>query len=365
MTIPDKRPHLIGIGVLLMAAATVMAVEVSPRPDTEAQIKYRHIPAAAPGFAWRGYVAPAPAGGMKLEWSGSGMDVRFKSATARLRFHAPSNSQYWIKVDDGAFVCYPVQPVIDLSPVLKPAKGNIHRLVLIKKTEPPNGVDLLDGMEIDQGGSVLTPSPDWPSRRILFLGDSITVGMQCPKSGETDVMGTYAWLLGAKFNADIRMVAVSGVGVFKGWRNQPFADEWNRVMSDVAAGNTAIPSSWQPDLIVFNLGTNDASREVKETDFQPAMKRLVVTVTGRYPKAAILVLVPWTYGCYPAALQTVVNQVHAELGATIKLVPAGPQGWVVAGGMSDNTHPNLKGHQVAAQKLLPFIANIMNWRDGN
>jgi hypothetical protein len=91
------------------------------------------------------------------------------------------------------------------------------------------------------------------------------------------------------------------------------------------------------------------------------MKELITSVAKYYSNSKILVMVPWTYGCYRNDLESLVQNLKAEIPGGIYFADADKQTWVPENGMSDNTHPNLAGHEVAADKLIPIIEDITHW----
>jgi lysophospholipase L1-like esterase len=317
------------------------------------------VPHTDSSIAYAGFVHPEGTSGQSalVKWSGSGFTCRFRSSLCRLRFAAPSGSQYWVKVDGSPFTECALTPVMDLTPKLA-ADHDVHELQLVKKTEPDTGVDSFLGIELSPDGKLLPVTR--PERTILFLGDSITVGMGAGLKQETDALRSYAWLTGQHFKAEPRLVALSGVGLFEGWRTPLFGVEWQQVAAQVSDAATE-PLSWQPDLIVVNLSTNDKSKGVAGTDVAASMKALLVDVRQRCPKATILVMVPWSYGCYREELRAVVDGLATAGDALIHFVAAEPGTWVPEGGMRDNTHPNTKGHQHAAKMLIPAIESAMKW----
>ncbi len=155
-------------------------------------------------------------------------------------------------------------------------------------------------------------------------------------------------------------MALSGVGLFEGWRPILFNVEWQQATAQASTAD-ATALSWQPELIVVNLSTNDKSKGVAGTEVANSMKALLVDVRLRCPAAVILVMVPWSYGCYREELRGIAGELAGAGDARIHFVNTDPGAWVPEGGMRDNTHPNTMGHQHAAKMLIPVIESAMNW----
>lgn len=120
------------------------------------------------------------------------------------------------------------------------------------------------------------PVPDRPYK-IEFIGDSITSGEGVFGARQEEdwipiwfgAVNNYAMLTANALNADYRVISESGWGVLTGWDNNPKNNipEYYEKICGILTGekNEALGAlrendfdSWQPDIIVVNLGTNDA-----------------------------------------------------------------------------------------------------------
>ena len=99
-----------------------------------------------------------------------------------------------------------------------------HTLTITKLTEPRYGAALLTKLWLEAGGKWL-PAPDSPGersgRRILLLGDSLTVGWGSTETAATcngvtaesqDSAQTYGALAAAALGADAQIIGSSGIG---------------------------------------------------------------------------------------------------------------------------------------------------------
>jgi lysophospholipase L1-like esterase len=112
--------------------------------------------------------------------------------------------------------------------------------------------------------------------RFEFIGDSITSGEGAiGAKTETDwvpmffsAIDNYSYMTAEALNAEYRIVSQSGWGVLTGWDNNPHTNipEYYEKVCGVLSGekNEALGAfkendfdSWQPDVVVVNLGTND------------------------------------------------------------------------------------------------------------
>jgi len=109
-----------------------------------------------------------------------------------------------------------------------------------------------------------------------FIGDSITSGEGAiGAKAEEDwismwfsAINNYSAMTADALNADYRIVSQSGWGVLTSWDNNPYANipEYYEKVCGILTGekNEALGAfkendftSWQPDIVVVNLGTND------------------------------------------------------------------------------------------------------------
>eukprot|EP00935_MAST-01C_sp_MAST-1C-sp1_P000997 g997.t1 len=132
-----------------------------------------------------------------------------------------------------------------------------HQLTVWKATED-NGINYFHSFVLPQGG-FLEP-PQRPSRRLEFIGDSDTTGF-CVSSASsnasrcqcvTDSYPTWSAELSRRFEAEMRVQAVSGWGVGAGAQPiQQVLDFTNGI------AHRWDYSTWTPDAVVILIGAND------------------------------------------------------------------------------------------------------------
>lgn len=126
---------------------------------------------------------------------------------------------------------------------------------------------LLYGFELDAGAMVLPAGPTL-SRRLEYVGDSITVGAgaegappgQCPYSSFLEHnTGTWDRFICANFSANCSVVAWSGKGLYANANGQgELMPEYFR--QTLGAGNYTTDWDFKrftPEAVIINLGTND------------------------------------------------------------------------------------------------------------
>ena len=108
--------------------------------------------------------------------------------------------------------------------------------------------------------------PPLPTRKIEFLGDSITAGF-CNECKHPDVTipnreaygATWDFQIGGILNAQVHTAAWSGLGMVRNCcgGNTTMPSIFSRSLATRNADNTWNWELWKPDALVVNLGTND------------------------------------------------------------------------------------------------------------
>lgn len=146
-----------------------------------------------------------------------------------------------------------------------------HKIRVYKITEA--SATSLGFVSLKTDGYFLNKPIDRPLK-IEVYGDSITAGYRNMRStpqetaDEMDVQNgcmTYAWLAAEELNAEINVIAQSGIGIYSAWGN-PFIlkDNWNKTyLSSIDFLSTPDGNPlWDfelyiPDIVLINIGTND------------------------------------------------------------------------------------------------------------
>jgi hypothetical protein len=249
-----------------------------------------------------------------------------------------------------------------------------HRLVIARRSEAQLGAVRVCAVTAP-GGRLLPPPPPRP-HQLLILGDSISAGYgnlcEGPKDGapllRADGTLTYGALSAQSLDADVRIVAWSGLGL---WRN-----------GDGTFEHT-LPQRWaevaQPgrlDAVVVNLGTNDFRQEaVDDGAFVDTYVRLVSGLLGSYRGCHVfLALGPMLsdalpQGAGPGAGQLshalrLLQQTQQRLadrgwGQQVHLLRFATQDGRL--GFGCDYHPNLATHRQMARTLTEALQRTLGW----
>ncbi|MBE6754352.1 MAG: GDSL family lipase [Ruminococcaceae bacterium] len=221
-------------------------------------------------------------GPLPLFWSGSGIEMNIRGCTA---VYADVETDYnvfcqWVTVEvNGAFVARMPVPKGRTKLCLicgRDDENAVSRVRLYKDVQPmPDDQAaclLIHGIETD--GALLAP----PKRklRMEFIGDSYTSGEGAYGAlGEADWIPmwfsgsiTYPNLVAKALDADFHIVSQCGWGIVSGFDNNPASTvpsiydkvcgaAYGERNAALGAANDWDFSSWQPDVVIINLGAND------------------------------------------------------------------------------------------------------------
>ncbi|WP_339275282.1 SGNH/GDSL hydrolase family protein [Paenibacillus sp. FSL W8-0426] len=239
-------------------------------------------------------------------------------------------------------------------------------------------------------------------RKIEFIGDSITSGEGAIGARQEEdwipmwfsAIQNYTFLTAAALDAEYRVISQSGWGVMTSWDNNPHGnipDYYEQVCGlltgetnrELGAANLHDFSSWQPDVIVVNLGSNDGGAfrtpawkdpvtgqvhkqrlnddgSFNEDDlaaFERAAERFLDKLRDNNAKAWIV----WAYGMLgspmmPAIYRAVDRYVHrtGDRKVSIFQLPDTTQAT-----MGARSHPGESSHRRAAEALSDYLEGII------
>lgn len=206
-------------------------------------------------------------------------------------------------------------------------------------------------------------------RRIEFLGDSLTCGygvLAEPtvaefNTFEEDSTCTAPYIVGRELKADIRTICLSGKGMVCNCNGERFdhraCDFFKYDDFDGTLHNFAL---WEPQLLVINIGTNDAWGGASEEEYIDEMRKFVVFVNEVYPKTKIL----WLCGMlgdkyFASGLSKLIRELGGAKNGYYMLRFDGIENH--DGETGGGGHPNVHAQIRFAKALLKQIRLIMGW----
>lgn len=306
--------------------------------------------------------AQALADGTKLlSWAGTTINTRFTgpSVTASMQVTDGKPVNFFQITLDGNVEVRAVEATDTNQTFTALTPDGNHELSVTKLNEAMDGELIFGGFTPADGGSLL-PTRTLSGRRIEFIGDSITCGYgnegyittkmltdstnadQNSLRSCTDFLGKdvyevssayLAWgpVVARNFSADWRLICWSGKGVYRNADNTTtdlMPDVYNRSVA-TDSNTTYDMSSWVPQAVVINLGTNDFGSVAQSNSggppdidkFMANYIRLLKQVRKNYPSAWIFLATgPMLSDYYPTtfkALTTMretLNKIIAKAG---------------------------------------------------
>ena len=283
-------------------------------------------------------------------------------------------------------------------------ENEVKNVKIVKDTQAMNGDEdcSLSILRIKFDGEFL-PVEEKPLK-IEFIGDSITSGEGCIGAKEENdwipmwfsAIKNYSFMTAEALNADYRVISESGWGVLTSWDNNPqfnipkyyekvcglLTGEKNKALG---AFNHNDFSSWQPDIVVVNLGTNDGGafnspewkdentgktykQKLKEDgsydeddlkSFENAVINFLKELRENNKNAHII----WVYGMLgipmmPAIYRAIDSYIKKSCDKKVSIFQLPNTTDKTVG---SRCHPGVLAHEKASKELTSYIKEILNW----
>jgi lysophospholipase L1-like esterase len=236
----------------------------------------------------------------RFAWSGTTVLARFTGSSIGVRLGGPAN-YFDIRID-GALQPMPLATAANKQdyPLATNLAAGPHELSVYRRTEARQGESTFLGLILDAAGALLPPPPP-AARRLEIVGDSTTTGYgveganaNCPFTPATENYDvTYGAVTARAVAAELVTIAWTAKGMYRN-----FAGDMTDTIPALYArtlGVAASPpwdfSSWIPDAVVINLGSNDFEQGDPGQPFVTTYTAFVRRVRQNYPKAFILCVV--------------------------------------------------------------------------
>ena len=244
------------------------------------------------------------------------------------------------------------------------------------------------GFILDQGKSLVAP-PALPSRKIEFIGNSITCGYgnEGVKKEEHFEYETenhyysYASITARNLDAQHWVVARSGIGAYRNYDGPKTGNPESNMLAQyeytgyaydpkVRQEPTFLKEKWdfsryQPDLVCINLGTNDLSTPNYDLSLlKQNYQKLLKMVREHNPKAKIVLLTcSMLYNEELKLAKQLLDELTAEAKkAGDKEVYRFDMNHIDGERYYGNDwHPNIYQDEKMASELTPFLRSLMQW----
>ena len=332
-------------------------------PARAAAVPASMVEASGPHFLLSGRLDTRDPRGPVLVWQGSQASIDFEGASLALDFDRALGQNFFdVSVDQQVWVAAvpPGGPTRLSCPL--PLSAGRHHLSLQKRDEASAGSVQFRGIEVAGGTRTWRPASPAHPLAMEFYGDSITAGA-CDEDGASDqwedrsthnALKSYAALTADAFGADSRNISVSGIGVVKGWDTVIESQVWNRLYPREDSPSADL-SLWRPDIVLVNLGDNDAGfTEAHKLGFPSAFTakyiELIQGIRGAYPHADIVLLMGgMETGFRSVPLNEAWNRAVKELeSGDPRIHHYVFQHW-------STLHPRVADHRILANELIAWL----------
>lgn len=236
--------------------------------------------------------------------------------------------------------------------------GNyFHTVRIVKQTELSNSDSRLKKITMT---GYLTEAPANRKYYIEFYGDSLTAGYSniatkdYPTSEEGDAIyqdatQTYAFLASEALNADCSILAMSGVGIDKGWTSNNFMYYFSKYSYRRGSTAYSFKGARVPDLVVIHLGANDVTRGSSRSKFVQNATDLINYIHNGYGENIPII---WAYDPGEQVPDSWREEVLNKFSGKTKVYSLKLE-WRSQGKI--NGHPNVAGHEKNAGELVDLI----------
>ncbi|MEN0066972.1 MAG: GDSL-type esterase/lipase family protein [Myxococcota bacterium] len=259
--------------------------ETLPPPPSDEPRGFKVLPADDPRWVYMGRIDQRARTAPILVWSGSSVKGVIDATTITVQLQGSGTNWVNVYVDDEEPQVIELLDGIHDYVVAEGLAPGPHAFRLSKRTEAADGALRFRGVMADGW----LEESERPAFGIEFYGDSITssYSIECacdealPEYKNFDL--SYAALAAEAVGAEARAISISGIGIQLSWWPETMFDHWDGLQ----LGDGAWDFSWQPELVVVNLGQNDywlgAGSEIQSTyiDFYDALRDV-------YPDADVL-----------------------------------------------------------------------------
>jgi lysophospholipase L1-like esterase len=274
-------------------------------------------------------------------WGGAYVKVRFTGTCIKMM--VGNKSDFFASIDGGPWMQFhDATDTITLNE--KPLQNIMHTLV-VAQGKDYDYLFRFRGFVLDAGAK--TAEPEVSSRRIEYIGDSITAGYTDSKAN----VSAFSWIASELLIAEHTQIAFPGICLVDGVKNTGMSVQYNKLIG----GKAGVGPHWkfsheQPQAIVINLGTNDEANHVPDSMFRNAYVRFLTALRQRYSKTQIVVMRTFL-GLKATPTQEAVDQ--RQQSGDHKVYFLDTNNWLkaVSTDYNDGAHPSDTG-QLKAGRLL-------------
>jgi lysophospholipase L1-like esterase len=301
-------------------------------------------------------------------WTYCGLEFDFRGTGVELKLSGAGHIQLYVVVD-GQLVPTVTTQGAEWSTTDTPTRymlasglrEGLHHFEVHRGPEGMFGAVRFHGIDIQRGHVV--GSGRHHRRTLEVIGDSISAGygnlvgvVPCEfGTAFEDGYMTYGAIAARLLDADVRIEAVSGIGMalaLDGDTTFTMPNVWDNVnVFDSSVKYDC--STWKADAVVVNLGTNDFNAGVDPATYVATYVDYLQTIRDCYPKALILCAVNDANDEFSDALNTVI-ETYAD--PRVEKIDLGTPNWAGCDG-----HPDITGHVAMGKNLAARLRAELHW----
>lgn len=347
----------------LMMRAWVVCVAQEEKSDFSGN----RIQSLNPDIAYMGRIHWTDDGEGAFNYPGTSALLRFKGTGLSMET-SPGSGKFVVEIDDEAPKTFVFSPADSLMVLADNLDDTVHD---VRITYAIEGFEFNPHFRAFHINGDLLPAAPKPELKIEFIGNSITCGYGIeddnPNNGfsydtENHTM-TYAHKAARALNADVNVVARSGIGIY---RNYDSPKEGDTKTMPLEYDYTLLydhdyewdHSQFHPDIICINLGTNDTSENNYDiTLFEKHYRNFLVHLRELHPDAKIVLLTG-------AMLQ---DEALGDVKMTLDRL-ASEDNLIYRFDMSPQTgelgygadwHPSARQAEKMSEELIPFLRTLI------
>lgn len=315
------------------------------------------VAADNPNILYTGRIDRTDPKAPKMWWPGSQVTACFEGGSVAAILDDHGDNYFYAIVDDGPPALIDLTPGLSTYSIAEGLSDETHTVTLFKRTETAEGETTFRGFVLDRGHA-LSPSPPRPARRIEFYGDSITSGHSVASAtGDSNAADAkdnyfaYSGVAARDLDAEYHCISVSGIGLYVDtWG---FGGDMQSLYYDRLGPSKRWDfARWVPDVVVVNLGQNDAWGPHTPRGVTENYVRFARTLRGHYPRAHLILALgsmqatshesPWP--SYLTEAVDILRSEHQDRDVHALIFP-----------YSGDPHPSRDRQAAMAKQLSEFI----------
>lgn len=314
---------------------------------------------------------------VRYDWPGTSIYFQFTGKQLNFLIEGGERNFFNVFIDDELHEI--MHAPNDTTYTINGIKGKgWHTCRLQKRTEGGMGISSFKGIDIALKSRVKVMT-ELPRRKIEFIGNSVICGYGTEGASRNEkflpetenVNKSYAFITARAFDAECFVTAHSGLGVFRNYDGKTMATLPQRYHQTLDTDSllTWDYNTWQPEVIVVNLGSNDYStsvvpdRAVVIHHYRTFIKQ-IRTYYGNIP---IFCLFGPTKNepAYSVIKEVVRSYRQIYNDENIYFIGIPKHLLNKESDLGSDWHPSYRGHRKMASHIIPTIANVLKWNYNN